>query len=218
MPARAPRAAGPRGRAAAARRRRWRPRPAADVERLGAEPVAHALGDEPAPPAAATSPQISAAAPPTCGVAHDVPPHALTASDSGSPGVMSTFVGAAMSGLRRPSSVGPSEEYDSASSDVTSNAPTENEPRASPGVGGLDAVMRAPARGPCGSRGSVASSAACRRAGCRRSTSPPRRRRPAACRRGARAARSRPLDWIGSPVVLCSAGCVSAASVKSPMR
>ena len=28
----------------------------------------------------------------------------------------------------------------------------------------------------------------------------------------------RPLDWIGSPVVLCSAGVVSAGSVKSAMR
>ena len=66
---------------------------------------------------------------------------------------MRTFVGAAMSGLRRPSSVGPSDEYDSGSSDVTSNAPTENEPRASPGVGELEAVIRVTgARGPCGSR------------------------------------------------------------------
>ena len=97
---------------------------------------------EPGPPAAATSPHSSAAAPPTWGVAHDVPPQALTASDSGSPGVISTFVGAAMSGLRRPSSVGPSDEYDSGRSDVTSNAPTEKEPRASPGVGELEAVIR----------------------------------------------------------------------------
>ena len=37
----------------------------------------------PAPPAAATSPHRSAAAPPTWGAAHDVPPHALIASDSG---------------------------------------------------------------------------------------------------------------------------------------
>ena len=79
----------------------------------------------PAPPAAATSPHNSAAAPPTYGVAQDVPPQALTSSDSGSPGVISTFVGAEMSGLRRPSSVGPSDEYDSGRSVVASKAPTE---------------------------------------------------------------------------------------------
>ena len=100
----------------------------------------------PAPPSAATSPHRSAAAPPTWGAAQDVPPQALTASDSGSPGVMKTFVGAAMSGLRRPSSVGPSDEYDSGSSVVASNAATENAPRASPGVGELEAVTCAVGR------------------------------------------------------------------------
>ena len=54
--------------------------------------------------------------------------------------MISTFVGAEMSGLRRPSSVGPSDEYDSGSSVVASNAPTENAPVASPGVGELEAV------------------------------------------------------------------------------
>ena len=53
---------------------------------------------------------------------------------------MSTFVGAVMSGLLRPSSVGPSEEYDSGSSVVASIAPTENAPTASPGVGELEVV------------------------------------------------------------------------------
>ena len=106
---------------------RVRPR-GAHVEDLDGEPVAHALRDEPGPPSAATSGHSSAAAPPTWGVAHDVPPQALIASDSGSPGVISTLVGAEMSGLRRPSSVGPSEEYDSGRSDSTSNAPTEKEP------------------------------------------------------------------------------------------
>ena len=57
---------------------------------------------------------------------------------------MKTLVGAAMSGLGRPSSVGPSEEYDSCCSVVAWNAATENAPRASPGVGELEAVTRAP--------------------------------------------------------------------------
>ena len=64
----------------------------------------------PAPPAAATWLQSSAAAPPTCGVAQEVPPQVVIASASGSPGVTRTLVGAEMSGLRRPSSVGPCEE------------------------------------------------------------------------------------------------------------
>ena len=87
----------------------------------------------PAPPAAATPDHISAAAPPTWGVAQDVPPQELTLSDSGSPGVISTFVGAEMSGLWRPSSVGPSDDTDSGSSVVASIAPTEKAPVASPG-------------------------------------------------------------------------------------
>ena len=98
----------PRGRAATARRRRSVSAPGAPISSACAASRSRTrCATQPAPPAAATSPHSSAAAPPTCGAAHDVPPQALTASDSGSPGVMRTFVGAAMSGLRRPSSVGP---------------------------------------------------------------------------------------------------------------
>ncbi len=69
-----------------------------------------------------------------------MPPQAFATVEAGSPGVIATLVGALMSGFGRPSSVGPSEEYDSCSSVVTSNAATENAPRASPGVGELEAV------------------------------------------------------------------------------
>ena len=168
----------------------------------------------PAPPAAATSAHSSAAAPPTCGVAQEVPPQALTSSDSGSPGVISTFVGAEMSGLRRPSSVGPSDEYDSGSSVVASKAPTEKAPRR--------VARRGRARGRDLRRRREVHAAVERQVRRRRvadAPAPPRstarRRRsiPAACRRAGRAARRARGTGSAGCVCLSIAGIVSAASV-----
>src|SRR5262249_49858363 len=77
-----------------------------------------------------------AAAAATWGVAQDVPPQVRP--------VIETLVGAEMSGFRRPSSVGPWDEYASGAKLAASKAPTENEPRASPGVGTLEAAWRIP--------------------------------------------------------------------------
>ena len=57
------------------------------------------------------------------------------------PGQTAVEAGATTSGLRRPSSVGPWEEYEAAASPSQSRAPTVNDPRASPGVGMLEPTV-----------------------------------------------------------------------------
>ena len=211
----------------AARSSRRRPAPKtvsapgrADVERLRDEPVAHALrhaagaavGRDLAPTAARRRRRRAASA-------HEVPPQALTSSDSGSPGVMRTFVGAAMSGLRRPSSVGPSDEYDSGCSVVASNAPTENAPRRVAGRGGArGGDLRGRREVHAAVEGQVRRRRRPDAPDRRRSTARARRPRPAACRRAARAAPSSPWTGSAAPWSCRSAGVVSAGSVKSARR
>ena len=80
---------------------------------------------------------MTAATPAALGAAIEVPP--IDRNPLGP--IRRVSVGATMSGFRRPSAVGPCDEYDLKRSPRQSTAPTATAPTASPGVGTLPSTV-----------------------------------------------------------------------------
>ena len=201
--------------AGAARSSRRRPAPKsvsapgrADVERLRGEPVAHALRD------AAGAAGGGDLAPQQRGRAADVRGRAGRAAAGvdrvrlriarrdedvrrrRDVGLEAAVVGRALGGVRLRQQRRRVERAD-----------RERAARVARRGGARGGDPRDRRRGPCGSRASGASSAACpTRRTAEVVRAPPRRARPAACRRAGSGSAVRPLDWIGSPVVLSQRG------------